>query len=192
MVMRNAGILLILAPLALIGSVPAFLLMMASSLILVLWNYRQRNRQLLEEAPDINFDLPFSLPLALRYGAVFLVLHVIGGLTQRYFGDVGFYVVSVVGGLLSSASAVAAAATLASQGHLSPTVAGNGAVIASFTSLAFSLSFVLRSRNRALIGRLSMAIICVALAGLIGLVVSDTLHPLVFNWLPQIEGRALH
>jgi uncharacterized membrane protein (DUF4010 family) len=192
MVMRNAGILLILAPLALIGSVPAFLLMMASSLILVLWNYRQRNRQLLEEAPDINFDLPFSLPLALRYGAVFLVLHVIGGLTQRYFGDVGFYVVSVVGGLLSSASAVAAAATLASQGHLSPTVAGNGAVIASFTSLAFSLSFVLRSRNRALIGRLSMAIICVALAGLIGLVVSDTLHPFVSNWLPQLEGRALN
>ena len=189
MVMRNAGILLILAPLALIGSLPAFLLMMASSLILVLWNYRQGNRIVPDDAPDINFDLPFSLPLALKYGAVFLILHVVGGLTQRFFGDVGFYVVSVIGGLLSSASAVAAAATLASQGHLSPTVAGNGAVIASFTSLAFSLSFVLRSRNRALIGRLSLAIVCVALAGLVGLILWDTLHPFVSNWLPQIEGR---
>ena len=189
MVMRNAGILLILSPLALIGAVPAFTLMVASSLVLILWNYRQRNRELIEEAPDIKFDLPFSLPLALKYGAVFLVLHVVGGLTQRYFGDAGFYFVSVIGGFLSSASAVAAAATLASQGHLSPIVAGNGAVIASFTSLAFSLSFVLRSHNRAIIGRLSWAIVYVALAGVIGLVAWDFVHPFVADWLPQIEGR---
>ncbi len=191
MVMRNAGILLILAPLALIGALPAFVLMTASSLILVLWNYRHRDRKLQDSGPDIDFDLPFSLPLALKYGVVFLALHVVGGLTQRFMGDVGFYVVSVIGGLLSSASAVAAAATLASQGHLSPTVAGNGAVIASFTSLAFSLSFVVRSHHRVLIRRLSLAIVCVALAGVAGLIVWDTAHPFVSVWLPQIEGHTL-
>ena len=190
MVVRNAGILLILAPLALVGSLPAFLLMMTSSMILVLWSYHRRNRSLVEDAPEMKLGLPFSLPLALKYGVVFLVLHIVGGLTQRMFGNVGFYFVSVVGGFLSSASAVAAAATLASQGNLSPTTAGTGAVLASFTSIAFSLSFVMRARNRVLIGKLTMAMVCVATAGVMGLVVWDAIHPLVSKWIPQLSERS--
>jgi uncharacterized membrane protein (DUF4010 family) len=112
----------------------------------------------------------------------------VGGLTQRQFGDTGFYFVSVVGGLMSSASAVAAAATLASQGSLSPTVAGTGAVLASLTSIAFSLSFVLRTGNRALILRLATAMVCVACAGTIGLFIWDSVHPFVAHWVPQMEG----
>lgn len=189
MVARNASLLLILAPLALVGSFAAFFLMLASSTLLVLWSYRRRNRNLSEKAPDIKLGLPFSLPLALKYGVVFLLLHIVGGLTQRTFGNVGFYFVSVIGGLMSSASAVAAAAALASQGNLSPTVAGNGAVVASFTSIAFSLSFVLRSGNTALIKRLATAMICVALAGVVGLAVWDTVYPVVAQWFPQIAGK---
>ncbi len=189
MVVRNAGLLLILAPLALLGSLAAFVLMIAASAALVLWSYYRRNKTLVAQAPDIKLGLPFSLPLALKYGVVFLILHVVGGLTQRTFGDVGFYFVSVVGGLMSSASAVAAAATLASQGNLSPTVAGTGAVLASFTSIAFSLSFVIRSGNSTLIRRMAIAMICVTLAGVVGLAVWDTLHPLAAQWIPQLEGK---
>ncbi len=189
MIMRNASLLLILAPLALVGSFTAFLLMMLSSTILVLWNYRHRNRNLIDETPNMKLDLPFSLPLALKYGVVFLGLHIVGGLTQRMFGDVGFYLVSIVGGLMSSASAVAAAAALASQGHLSPTVAGNGAVLASFTSIAFSLSFVVHSGNSQLIRRLAIAMACVVLTGIIGLIAWNVIHPLAIQWFPQIEGK---
>ncbi len=189
MVVRNAGLLLILAPLALVGSLAAFLLMTAAGAALVLWNYHRRNKMLVAQAPDIKLGLPFSLPLALKYGVVFLVLHVVGGLTQRTFGDVGFYFVSVVGGLMSSASAVAAAATLAAQGNLSPTVAGNGAVLASFTSIAFSLSFVIRSGNSKLIRRLAIAMIGITLAGIVGLAVWDTLYPLAIQWIPQLDGK---
>src|SRR5574340_1284530 len=46
MVVRNAGLLLILAPLALMGSLAAFLLMMAAGAALVLWNYHRRNKML--------------------------------------------------------------------------------------------------------------------------------------------------
>lgn len=190
MVIRNATILLILAPVALVGSSPAFGLMLATGLAMVLWNYRHRDRAVVDAPPDLDFDLPFSLSLALKYGVLFLLLHVAGGLMQREFGNSGFYVTSIVGGFLSSASAVAAAATLASQGHLSPTVAGNGAVLASFTSLTFSLSFVLRSGNRSLISRLVLAMAGMLCAGLIGLLIWDTVHPHVGTWLPQIEGRS--
>jgi uncharacterized membrane protein YfcA len=71
---------------------------------------------------------------------------------------------------------------------MSPTVAGTGAVLASFTSISFSLSFVLRTRNRALITRLASAMVCVAIAGLIGVLVWDTARPWVARWFPQLES----
>lgn len=189
MVVRNAGLLLILSPLALLGSVAPFALMLLASALLVLLSYRPNDPHMSgSPAVDINLDLPFSLSLALKFGAVFLVLHVVGGLTQRHFGDAGFYFVSSVGGLMSSASAVAAAATLAAQGSLSPTVAGTGAVLASFTSIAFSLSFVLRTRDRALITRLTIAMLCIALAGGAGMLAWHFIHPLAAQWIPQMEG----
>lgn len=183
MVIRNATLLAILAPVALVSSFPAFALMLLVSSALVAWSYRHRQPQSHGAEADIKLDLPFSLPLALKYGAVFMVLHVAGALTQRQFGEYGFYFVCVVGGLMSSASAVAAAAALASQGALSPTVAGTGAVLASFTSIAFSLSFVLRTKNTALIRRLATAMVCIAVAGLIGLLAWDQVRPWVSPWI---------
>ncbi|MBB3182061.1 MgtC/SapB family protein [Variovorax sp. Sphag1AA] len=186
MIMRNATLLLILAPLALLGSLAAFALMLATSIAIVMWSYGRRRHRLGEKSPEIKLELPFSLPLALKYGVVFLVLHVVGGLTQRQFGDVGFYFVCVVGGLMSSASAVAAAAALASQGSISPSVAGTGAVLASFTSLAFSLSFVLRTRNPDLVGKLVRATLCIAVAGILGLLIWGSVRPIVTQWIPEL------
>ncbi|MBK7264621.1 MAG: MgtC/SapB family protein [Rubrivivax sp.] len=186
MLVRNAGLLRVLAPLALVGSFAAFALMLFTSIGLVLWSYQQRRPPPAEPSAQIKLELPFSLPLALKYGVVFLALHVLGNLAQRQFGDVGFYFVSAVGGLMSSASAVAAAATLASQGSLSATVAGTGAVLASFTSIAFSLSFVLRTHHRGLITRLATAMVCVAVAGLIGVLIWDSIYPYVLLWIPGL------
>ncbi len=192
MVVRNAGLLLILAPLALAWSLWGFSLMLVAAALLVLWSYRARNRKLVEAAPEIKLDLPFSLPLALKYGLVFLLLHVLGGLTQKFFGTGGFYVVSVLGGLLSSASAVAAAATLAAQGSVSPGTAGSGAMLASFTSMVFSLSFVLRAGNAELTRRLVLAMVAMMALGALGLAMSDALQPLVARWMEMLEAAAPH
>ncbi|MDB5818229.1 MAG: magnesium transporter accessory protein, partial [Rhizobacter sp.] len=189
MLVRNAALLLILAPLALLNALPAFALMFVASAALALLSYGRRRPTASVGGPDIKLSLPFSLPVALKYGLLFLVLHVVGSLMQKQFGSVGFYAVSVIGGLMSSASAVAAAATLASQGSLPATVAGKGAVIASFTSIAFSLSFVLRTRDSALIRRLSVAMVCVAAAGVVGVVTSDTAEPLIARWLESVQPR---
>ncbi len=184
MVVRNASLLLILSPLALVSSLAAFVLMLLTGVSLVLWTYRRHEPQSTEESAKIDLELPFSLPLALKYGFIFLLLHIVGSLAQREFGDMGFFLVSVIGGLMSSASAVAAAATLASQGTISPTVAGTGALLASFTSIAFSLSFVLRTRNRPLIARLASAMVFVAIAGIVGVFVWSTIHPFFARWIP--------
>lgn len=181
MVVRNATLLLILAPQALAGALSAFALMALANLLLVVRSMHQWYGGGGKVAPQIHLELPFSLPQALKYGAIFLVLHVVGALTQRQFGDTGFYVVSVVGGLLSSASAVAAAATLAEQGSIAPATAGVGAVLASFTSLVFSLSFVLRTRSQPLIRTLSLSMVAVGVAGVVGLLISHWAQPFVMR-----------
>jgi uncharacterized membrane protein (DUF4010 family) len=66
-----------------------------------------------ELPPDLKLEQPFSLKAALKFGVIFLVLSVAGVLAQRSLGVFGFYAVSIAGGLLSSASAVAAAGTAA-------------------------------------------------------------------------------
>ncbi len=181
MVARNATLLLILAPQALAGALSAFALMALVNVALVVRSMHGRRGRLGAASPDIHLDLPFSLPQALKYGAIFLVLHVVGAITQRHFGDAGFYIVSVVGGLLSSASAVAAAATLAEQGSITPATAGVGAVLASFTSLVFSLSFVLRTRSQALVRTLSLSMVAVGVAGVVGLLLSHWAQPFVLR-----------
>ncbi len=185
MVLRNATLLLILSPIALLGAAGAFSLMMIASSALVLWSYVRGRKCLTDSTPKIELDLPFSLPQALKYGVVFLILHIVGGLTQQHFGDAGFYFVSIVGGLMSSASAVAAAASLVSQGSLSPVTAGTGAVLASLTSIAFSMSFVLKTRQRELIVKLCSSMLFIAAVGTVGLLSWQFVFPRIEHLLPQ-------
>ena len=188
MLLRNGTLLLILAPITLVHAFAPFALMLAVSAAMVLLSYQRRPDLPHEEATNIKLELPFSMPVAIKYGFLFLLLHVLGSLMQRHFGDAGFYAVSLLGGFMSSASAVAAAAALASQGNLTPHVAGTGAVIASFTSIAFSLSFVLRTRDGRLIGRLGVAMVLIAAAGLLGVLAWDTVRPYLTDWLPMPNG----
>jgi uncharacterized membrane protein (DUF4010 family) len=182
MMVRNATLLLILAPLAWLSAVGPLSLMIMTVAALVFRSYLVRP-QLSAETSSLQLELPFSLPVALRYGALFLVLHVVGTLVQKQFGESGFYIVTAIGGLLSSASAVAAAASMASQGAISPTIAGTGATIASLTSLAFSLSFVIRTRDRSLIVRLAWAMVCVLVASAIGIASGGYIRPLAEHWI---------
>ena len=180
MLARNAMLLLLLAPIALAGSFAAFGLMLAVAGALMGWSMHQRAAG--GEPPEIDLQLPFSLSQALKYGFIFLLLHVLGAVTQRQFGDAGFYIVSVVGGFLSSASSVAAAAALAAAGDVSPATAGTGAVLASFTSMAFSLAFVLNTRRRSLVRSLVIAMVAIGIAGLAGILISHWTEP----WMAQL------
>lgn len=184
---RNATLLLILAPMALLESVGAFALMLGAGTAMALLAHLRAGSAEAHENTDLKLTLPFSLQVALKYGALFLLLHMAGILMQRQFGEAGFYVVTLIGGLLSSASAVAAAASMASQGEISPLVAGHGAVIASLTSLAFSFSFVLRSGDRRLIRQLAMTMVVIAAAGGLGVLLASVLRALLGPWIEAIS-----
>jgi uncharacterized membrane protein (DUF4010 family) len=76
----------------------------------------------------------------------------------RYRDTTGFYGVSLMGGLVSSASAVASAGTLAAHASIPVAVASVGAVLASYASVLINLPLIARlAADRGLTQRLARA-----------------------------------
>ncbi len=166
MVLRNGVLLAILAPSTLRSAAPPLALMLSASTIFVL--IARRKAITPSSASTLQLQSPFSLQSVLKFGGLFLVLQVAGTLAQTWLGQFGFYAVSLVGGMVSSASAVASAALLARQGSESipPQVAGTGAVLASLMSALVDLPLVARiGKDRRLTRRVAVALCVVAAAG---------------------------
>ena len=177
MLVRNGIILAIFAPAAFVQGALPMALMLAG--IAIAWRLATRRLPVHEEsihriqdAPILTLASPFSLTAALRFGLVFLALQVAGTLGQRFLGTTGFYAVSVAGGMVSSASAVAAAAALSAAGTLSPHVASLGAIVASGTSALIDLPIVVRiGANGSLNGSVWRMLWIVVLLGALGVVI---------------------
>src|SRR6202034_4944581 len=102
----------------------------------------------------------------LRFGILFISIDVAGTLLTRYFGSYGMLATGVFGGLVSSASTTAAAATLAMHGNISPALAGSTTVLASLSSAAVNLPIVWRAaKNKEVVRRLSVEVFTVIAMG---------------------------
>lgn len=169
MLIRNGVLLAILAPYALRSAALAFVLMLGVSAGLALLGRRQSATVTSEPSrPLLTLQSPFSLKSALKFGLLLVVIQIAGVFGQQALGQFGIYVTSLLGGLFSSSSAVAAAAALAAQGKISGQVAGNCAVIASLTSVMVNLPLIFGVANRRLVRRIAWAVALVAVAGLLG------------------------
>lgn len=179
MVVRNAVILALLSPHALIAAVVAHVCMLGACGLLILLDRRTQAPPM--ETPLLHIESPFSLQAALKYGFIFLMLQIVAVLAQQVLGTVGIYVTSFFGGLVSSASAVAAAASLVAQGTTSPTTAGISAVIASLTSTMINLPLIFRAQQRQLTWRFTWATTLVVGLGILGALIQVYLLTHQFN-----------
>jgi uncharacterized membrane protein (DUF4010 family) len=171
MAARNALILGIFKPDALLVAAAALGLMLSASVMLAMLGRGDPTRTA-EERP-LALKSPFSLRSALKFGFIFLVLQLLGSLAQTVFGRFGFYAVSLVGGLVSSASAVAAAALLAAGNKIPVAVAGVGSILASLASAAVNVVLVARlSKSRELVRKVGVATFLVLGVGLAGALVT--------------------
>jgi uncharacterized membrane protein (DUF4010 family) len=170
MAVRNAVLLGIVATAALLASLLPILLIVVTSLLFATRDFGHKGEPDVSAVPpQIPVRSPFSLQSALKFGLIFLVLQIVGTLAQDALGQAGFYAVSIVGGCVSSASAVASAAMLAAQGTTTPQVAGVAAVLASLASAAVNQVLVARvARDRILNGRLTRALGVVVACGIAG------------------------
>ncbi|MBW0000032.1 MAG: MgtC/SapB family protein [Verrucomicrobia bacterium] len=175
MLLRNSLLLALLAWPAWVSSLIPLALMILFSMLFI-WKGLKRGSAG-PETPKLNLEQPFSLKAALKFGLIFLALHVAGTLAQKRLGTWGFYAVSVAGGLVSSASAVAAAGTAAAHREVNAAIAANGAVLASLTSTLVDIPLVARvAAQRSLTVRLSAALGVIAGAGIVGIVFHDWLR----------------
>ena len=190
MLVRNAAILGLLAPRALFSSaVPIALMLAGAGAAVYVYGRRggaPRRETQAPNAPPVNqpfsaLQSPFSLTAALKFGIIFLALRIAGTLAQRMLGTAGFYAVSAAGGVVSSASAVAAAANLAASDTLPAHIAGIGALVASLVSALVNLPVVARlAGDRMLAQRLAWVLGGIVVLGMFGALIQVYLpiaHP---------------
>jgi uncharacterized membrane protein (DUF4010 family) len=87
---------------------------------------------------------PVSLRYVIQFALLFVAMEIVGTIGARFLGKYGFLALSLLGGVVSSASTTAAAATMAVHGKLSPQVAGVATVFASISSALVNLPLVRR------------------------------------------------
>jgi uncharacterized membrane protein (DUF4010 family) len=170
---RNVIILAIFAPKAVRHAAPPLLTMMLLAAMLVLLQHRRDG-----SAPSpLRLSSPVSLRRVGKFALIFLALAFAGTLAQRFFGNYGFLAVSILGGLVSSASTTATAATLAAAGKISPELAGVGTILTSLSSAIVNLPLVhQQARQRLLTIRLSIATALLTCAGIFTLFVQRWIH----------------
>ena len=130
MFLRNLLVLALFARGA-VASAAGPLTAMTASAIVMIWVKR---KQLVNRIGELKLSSPLSISKVLKFGMIFLGIEILGTLGERYFGHFGFLLVSIIGGLVSSASTAGAAATLAMHGNISPQTAGIATVLTSMTS----------------------------------------------------------
>lgn len=135
--------------------------------------------------PSLALESPFRLSAALQFGLIFSLLNVAGALAQRNFGAGSFYFVSAAGGLMSSASSIASAATLMHRGEVATAVGINGIVLSSVTSILINIPLVRQFGSDAgFRRRATWALLAIAAIGLAGLAGDH----LVARYLPWPRG----
>jgi uncharacterized membrane protein (DUF4010 family) len=163
MFIRNLVILAIFAPAA-VGTALLPLLAMTLAALCAVWVHRDRDGT---RVSPLSLSSPVSMPHVLKFAALFVAIAAAGTLAQRYFGTLGFLALSVVGGLVSSASTTATAATLAAAGKITPDAAGMAAVLTSMASAMVDMPIVYRQiRDSAVFYRLAGVSVLVLVIGL--------------------------
>jgi uncharacterized membrane protein (DUF4010 family) len=130
--------------------------LLAMTLVAGFWIWRDRKIE--ETIPGtLTLTSPISLAKVIWFGLVFVSIQIVGTLLTKYFGSYGMFATGIFGGLVSSASTTAAAATMAMHGKISAALAGSATVLTSLSSAAVNLPIVWRTtRNRAVVRRLTI------------------------------------
>ncbi len=126
----------------------------------------------------LQLDSPISIKKVLWFGLLFIIIQVGGTLLTKLFGSFGLLATGVFGGLVSSASTTAAAATMAMHGKISPALAGSVAIVSSLASAVVNLPIVWRTiKDKAILKKMTIETVIVITVGLI-IVVLDRVFQL--------------
>lgn len=174
MLLRNAALLALLSP-SLLATTTFPLALMLLGTALAFLERRRAGEDDAGPRPHLELGSPFSLLEVLRFGLIFLALQVGGIIAHRFLGQAGVYATAILGGLVSSASAVAALAAMGAKGVVSAREAGQGVVVACLASVLINLPLLARSGDRAFMVRTGSRTLLVVALGLAGVLIQGVL-----------------
>jgi uncharacterized membrane protein (DUF4010 family) len=171
MCVRNLALATLFAP----ASIAATLLpLLAMSLVTAAWIGLDLRRQGAppSQTEALALDSPISLSKVIRFGLFFIAIQVTGILLTKAFGSNGLLATSIFGGLVSSASTTAAAATMARHGNITAALAGSAAVLASLASALVNLPIVWRIiKDKHIVRRLTWEMTTIVATGVAAVIV---------------------
>jgi uncharacterized membrane protein (DUF4010 family) len=169
---RNLLIATLFVPLSLTATLMPLL---AMSIVAALFILRDKVLESKISAPSapLELDSPISVKKVLWFGILFILIQVGGTILTKFFGSSGILATGIIGGLVSSASTTAAAATMAMHGKISASLAGSVAIVSSLASAVVSLPIVWRTiKDKAVLKKLTIELLLVVTVG-IAVVVLD-------------------
>jgi uncharacterized membrane protein (DUF4010 family) len=170
MFIRNLIILAIFSPRAVITAAGPLLAMTVAALFFA----HRASAEGDGTSGEIHLESPVSLKRVLVFATLFVLIQTVSTLAERYLGKLGFLGVSVMGGLVSSASTSAAAANMVGHGRMQPSLAGEGVVLASVASALINLPILYRTaRNPDLSRRLATLTLVLSAIGVVVLALQE-------------------
>jgi uncharacterized membrane protein (DUF4010 family) len=164
MFVRNLVLMAVFSPLAAWKAVWPIAAMCVFTALAAL---RERSRDGARFELPSRITSPISIGKIVRFGSLFLAIEIFGGLSLRWLGEAGSVAVSFIGGLVSSASATAAAGSLAAHGELPARTAAICVVLSSIASALVNLPVIYRmTRNSGIFRRLIVLAGATAVIGL--------------------------
>jgi uncharacterized membrane protein (DUF4010 family) len=176
---RNLLILALFAPSAVPSAAVPLVAMTVAALIVV----NRARKRAAGATGELQLESPVSLKHVLSFAALFLVIQVVSTLGERYLGRFGFLGISVLGGLVSSASTTAAAAKMVAHGQIEPGLAGSGAVLTSLASALINLPIIHRNvKDPYLFRRLAVFTVSLVAIGIVAALGVGEFHRLHPGW----------
>jgi uncharacterized membrane protein (DUF4010 family) len=167
---RNLLILVLFSPSAALTAAGPLLAMAVVALLFI----RRAKSEVGDISTQIHLESPVSLVRVLNFAALFVLIQIFSTLGERYLGKFGFLGISVIGGLVSSASTSAVAANMVGHGEMHAALAGEGVVLASVASALINLPIIQRNaKNPTLSRRLAVMTVVLAAVGVAVLLLQE-------------------
>lgn len=123
---------------------------------------------------EVEFESPFNLQTALKFGALFLAILVISATAEAAYGTSGFLASSFLGGMVSSGAVTTSVVLLVQSGQLSAPVAAGGIIAAVSGSIIVKLGLVV-SMDRSIARPVTVATGVLLVAGIMGTILTRLL-----------------
>jgi uncharacterized membrane protein (DUF4010 family) len=145
--------------------------LLAMTLVAGFWIWQDRRIE--DQVPgSLTLTSPISVTKVIWFGAIFIAIQIAGTLLTKYFGSYGMLATGIFGGLVSSASTTAAAATMAMHGKITAALAGSTTVLTSLASAAVNLPIVWRTTtDKAAVKSLTVRMATVIATGIVAVTI---------------------